>query len=41
MATNAVLPGVNFVIGYSDDTFTLALPDLFLTGLTITGQLGI
>ena len=40
ITTNAVLTGVDFVIGYSDGTFLPTVPDLFLNGLTITGQLG-
>ena len=40
ITTNAVLTGVDFVIGYSDGSFAPAVPNLFLNGLTITGQLG-
>ncbi len=39
-STNSALTSVNFVVGYSDGTFTPALPDLFINGITITGQLG-
>ncbi len=38
--TNSALSSVNFVVGYSDQTFAPALPDLFINGVTITGQLG-
>lgn len=38
--TNAVLSSVNFVVGYSNGTFIPALPDLFINGVTIAGQLG-
>lgn len=38
--TNSVLSSVDFVVGYSDGTFTPALPNLFINGVTITGQLG-
>ena len=41
VTTNAVLTGVNFVVGYSDGTFTPAVPNLFINGITITGQLGV
>ena len=40
ITTNSVLTGVDFVIGYSDGSFAPAVPNLFLNGLTITGQLG-
>ncbi|MBC8154247.1 MAG: ExeM/NucH family extracellular endonuclease [Bacteroidetes bacterium] len=39
-STAGALSSVNFVVGYSDGTFTPALPDLFINGVTITGQLG-
>ncbi len=38
--TNSVLASVDFKVGYSDGTFTPAKPDLFINGVTITGQLG-
>src|SRR5205085_11865583 len=39
-STNGALSSVNFVVGYSNGTFTPALPDLFINGVTITGKLG-
>ena len=40
ITTNSALTGVNFVVGYSDGTFSPAVPNLFINGITITGQLG-
>ncbi len=39
-STNGALSSVNFVVGYANGTFAPALPDLFINGVTITGQLG-
>ncbi|MBC8154926.1 MAG: S8 family serine peptidase, partial [Bacteroidetes bacterium] len=40
-STNGALSSVNFVVGYSDGTFTPALPPLFIVGVTANGQLGV
>ncbi len=39
-STNGALSSVNFVVGYTNGTFTPPVPDLFINGVTITGQLG-
>ncbi len=39
-STNGALSSVDFVVGYSDGTFTPALPLLFINGVTNKGVLG-
>ena len=39
-STNGALTSVDFVVGRSDGSFLPAVPDLFINGITITGQLG-